>query len=190
MQGENSFPCLFQFLETTLQFMNIAPYISEPATRHQILLMLLSLSDHSQKVFSTSKLLSCVWLFVTPCIIQPMKFSRPEYWRVAVPFFRGSSQPRDRTQVSHIAADSLSAEPPWKPFLRTYVIRLSPLDNPGLYLCLKIHNLHESAEFLLPCQEAQSHVPGLGWGHIWGYHSSYHTSQCTTTTTYGLEFDL
>ena len=36
--------------------------------------------------------------------IWPMEFSRPEYWSgVAVPFSRGSSQPRDRTQVSHIA---------------------------------------------------------------------------------------
>ena len=33
-----------------------------------------------------------------------MEFSGPEYWsRVAFPFSRGSSQPRDRTQVSHIA---------------------------------------------------------------------------------------
>ena len=34
---------------------------------------------------------------------------------VAFPFFRGSSQPRDRTQVSHFAGDSLPAEPQGKP---------------------------------------------------------------------------
>ena len=35
---------------------------------------------------------------------QSMEFSRPEYWSwVAFPFSRGSSQPRDQTQVSHIA---------------------------------------------------------------------------------------
>ena len=34
---------------------------------------------------------------------------------VAVPFSRGSSYPRDRTQVSHIAGDSLPAEPQAKP---------------------------------------------------------------------------
>ena len=34
--------------------------------------------------------------------IQSMEFSRPEYW-VALLFSRGSSQPRDRTQVSHLA---------------------------------------------------------------------------------------
>ena len=31
--------------------------------------------------------------------------------RVAFPFSRGSSQPRDRTQVSALQVDSLSAEP-------------------------------------------------------------------------------
>ena len=35
--------------------------------------------------------------------------------RVAFPFFRGSSQPRDWTQVSHITGDSLPAEPQGKP---------------------------------------------------------------------------
>ena len=34
---------------------------------------------------------------------------------VAFPFSRGSSQPRDRTQVSHIAGKSLPAEPQGKP---------------------------------------------------------------------------
>ena len=48
------------------------------------------------------KLLSCVWLFATP--IQSVEFSRPEYWSEAVPFARVSSQPRDWTQVSHIAS--------------------------------------------------------------------------------------
>ena len=34
---------------------------------------------------------------------------------VAIPFFRESSQPRDQTEVSHMQADSLPAEPPGKP---------------------------------------------------------------------------
>ena len=34
---------------------------------------------------------------------------------VAIAFSRGSSQPRDQTQVSHIADDSLPAEPQRKP---------------------------------------------------------------------------
>ena len=50
------------------------------------------------------KSLSRVWLFATSWAIQSMAFSRPEYWSgVAFPFSRGSSQPRDQTQVSHIA---------------------------------------------------------------------------------------
>ena len=50
------------------------------------------------------KLLSRVQLFATPWTIQSMEFSRPEIleW-VAFPFSRGSSHPRDQTQVSHIA---------------------------------------------------------------------------------------
>ena len=35
--------------------------------------------------------------------------------RVAFPFSRGSSQPRERTQVSRIARDSFPAEPQGKP---------------------------------------------------------------------------
>ena len=51
-----------------------------------------------------SKSPSHVWLFATSWIIQSMEFSRPEYWSwVDFPFFRGSSQPRDWTQISHIA---------------------------------------------------------------------------------------
>ena len=34
---------------------------------------------------------------------------------VAFPFSQESSQPRDQTQVSHIACNSLPAEPQWKP---------------------------------------------------------------------------
>ena len=34
---------------------------------------------------------------------------------VAIPFSRGSSQPRDQTQVSQFQADSLPAEPQGKP---------------------------------------------------------------------------
>ena len=46
--------------------------------------------------------LSRVWFFVTPWMIESVEFSRSGYceW-VAFPFFRGSSKPRDWTQVSH-----------------------------------------------------------------------------------------
>ena len=46
----------------------------------------------------SEKSLNCVWLFVTHGILQTRILER-----LAFPFSRGSSQPRDRTQVSHIA---------------------------------------------------------------------------------------
>ena len=50
------------------------------------------------------KLLSCVPFFVTPWTVQSTEFSRPEYWSgSSIPFSRGSPQPRDQIQVSHIA---------------------------------------------------------------------------------------
>ena len=61
-------------------------------------------NKHMKMSFSVfSESLSHIQLFVTPWTIQSMEFSRPELleW-VAFPF-RGSSQPRDWTQVSHIA---------------------------------------------------------------------------------------
>ena len=51
------------------------------------------------------KLLSCVRLFVTPwTIVHGILQTRILVW-VAGPFSRGSSQPRDRTQVSCIAGE-------------------------------------------------------------------------------------
>ena len=38
---------------------------------------------------------------------------------VAIPFSRGSSQPRDWTQVSCLQADTLSSEPPGSDFIQT-----------------------------------------------------------------------
>ena len=58
---------------------------------------------------TSAQLFICVWLFVTPWTVAcqaslSMEFSRPEHWNgPAIPFSRGSSLPRDRTQDSHIA---------------------------------------------------------------------------------------
>ena len=51
--------------------------------------------------------LSCVWLFATLARI-------PEW--VAFPFSRGSSQPRDWTQVSHIVGGFFTSWATGKPF--------------------------------------------------------------------------
>ena len=69
----------------------------------------------------------------------------PSRMWVAFPFSRASSQPRDRTQVSHIAGNSLPAEPQGKS-KNTGVGSLSLLQgvfptqglNPGLPHCRRI----------------------------------------------------
>ena len=57
-----------------------------------------------------AQLLSRVRLFVTLWTVArqaplPMGFSRQEYWSVATPSSRRSSQPSDRTHVSYICID-------------------------------------------------------------------------------------
>ena len=79
----------------------------------------------------------CV-LVTLPCltVCNPMDCSPPGFsahgilqarileW-VAIAFSSGSSEPRDQTQVSHIAADSLPPEPPGKPQYLAYVPKQS-----------------------------------------------------------------
>ena len=60
------------------------------------------------------------------CTVCGILQARVLEW-VAFPFSRGSSQPRDRTQLSTLQADSLPAEPPGK-----LPITLSPPWNPIL----------------------------------------------------------
>ena len=75
---------------------------------------------------------------------------------VAFPFSRGSSQPKDQTQVSHIAGGSLPAEPQRKP-KNTGVGSLSLLQ--GLFLT------QESNRSLLHCRwilyQLSSRGPGI-----------------------------
>ena len=95
--------------------------------------------------------LSCVQPFVTPWTVAcqaPLSMgilqARILEW-VAMTFPRGSSQPRDQTQVSRIVGDSLSSEPPGKP-MNTGVGSLSVLQgifltkgsNQGLLHCRQI----------------------------------------------------
>ena len=69
---------------------------------------------------------------------------------VAIPISKGSSQPRDRTQVSHIAGRFfLSAEPPGKP------------KNTGvgcLSLLQKIFLTQELKQGLLHCRQILEHL--------------------------------
>ena len=74
---------------------------------------------------------------------------------VAILFSRGSSKPRDQTQVSHIAAESSPAEPPGKPkntamgslslLQRLYLTQES---NQGLLHYEQIQELKAKVKFL------------------------------------------
>ena len=55
-----------------------------------------------------------IQLFATPWIMQSMEFSRPLEW-VAIPFSRGSSQPRDRTCISSFVDRFFTTEPRGSP---------------------------------------------------------------------------
>ena len=69
-----------------------------------------------------SKSLSYVWLFLTPWTLQPMEFSRPEYWSgERFPSPRESSQPSNQTRSPPLQVDSLPAEPLGKSQLDIYI---------------------------------------------------------------------
>ena len=73
------------------------------------------------------KSLSCVQLFATPCTIQSMEFSRPEYWsRQLFPSPRDLPNPGIQSRSPGLQVDSLPAKPLEKP-KNTGVGRLSLL---------------------------------------------------------------
>ena len=65
------------------------------------------------------KLLSCICLFWTPWADHGIFQARVQEW-IAIPFSRWSSQPRDRTQVSHTEGRCLPSELPGKPTVSSY----------------------------------------------------------------------
>ena len=89
------------------------------------------------------------------CVVHEI-FQARVLERIAFPFSRGSSQPKDQTQVSHIAGGSLPAEPQRKP-KNTGVGSLSLLQ--GLFLT------QESNRSLLHCRwilyQLSSRGPGI-----------------------------
>ena len=62
-----------------------------------------------------------------PTLCNPMVYTVHEILQARIlewvnfPFSRGSSQPRDWSQVYHIAGDSLPAEPQEKPILLVFI---------------------------------------------------------------------
>ena len=90
--------------------------------------MLLSMKSESE---NRSVMSDSLWshVYIVPGILQAAVLEL-----VAIPFSRGSSQPRDQTQISHIAMrlqDSLLFEPPGKP-KDTRLGILSFLSDPGI----------------------------------------------------------
>ena len=70
--------------------------------------------ENTNKIQLNNKLLHSNKVKVTVTQSCPTLQARILEW-VAFPFSRRSSQPRDQTQVSHIAVDSLPTEPQGKP---------------------------------------------------------------------------
>ena len=84
------------------------------------------------------KLLSCVWLFVTPWTIQSMEFSRPEYWsRWPFPSSGDLPNPGIEPRSPPMQVDSLPAKPPGEP-KNTGVGSLSLLQ--GIFLTQESNN--------------------------------------------------
>ena len=87
----------------------------------------LSILESSGKVISSWKLRKSEVAQSCPTLCDPMDCSPPGSsvhgilqarileW-VAISFSRGSSRPRDRTQVPALQADALTSEPPGKPY--------------------------------------------------------------------------
>ena len=79
-------------------------------------------------VFMVKAALSRVRLFATPCTIQSMEFSRPEYWS-GWPFPSPGDLPNQgiKPRSPALQADSLPAEPQGKPnysILFTYLSKV------------------------------------------------------------------
>ena len=72
--------------------------------------------DKEMKVKWKWKSLSCVWLFFTPCAVQSMEFSGPEYWSgYPLPSLGDLPNPGIEARSPTLQADSLPAEPLGKP---------------------------------------------------------------------------
>ena len=82
-----------------------------------------------------------------PTLCNPMRYTvhailqaRILEW-VAFPFFRGSSKPRDQTQVSAMQAESLPAEPQGKPKNTglgslSFLLQISPTQKSNWVSCI------------------------------------------------------
>ena len=94
-------------------------YMREMVAKKVVFACFLNYGSEEEEV----KLLSCVWLFVTPWTVAhqappSMGFSRQEYWSgLPFPFLGDLPDPGIESRSPTLQADALTSEPPGKPKL-------------------------------------------------------------------------
>ena len=110
------------------------------------------------------KLLSPIWLFVTLWTIQPMEFSRPEYWSgYRFPSPGDLPNPGIKPRSPRVQADSLAAEPQGKPFNQNQmakVVYISPMTQLSWVHKNYITNPPTNPKSLYWAAFFSSHIPG------------------------------
>ena len=110
------------------------------------------------------KLLSHFWLFVTLWTIQPMEFSRPEYWSgYRFPSPGDLPNPGIKPRSPRVQADSLAAEPQGKPFNQNQmakVVYISPMTQLSWVHKNYITNPPTNPKSLYSAAFFSSHIPG------------------------------
>ena len=84
----------------------------------------------------------------------------------AIPFSRGSSQPRDRTWSSALWADSLPSEPPGKPIFKVF-IALVTISLLLFYVPFFFFFGHEANGVLVPQPGIELPPPALALAIAW-----------------------
>ena len=134
--------------------------------------------DTERKKRKKVKLLSRVQLFGTPWTVAhqaplSMGFSRQEYWS-GLPFPSLGDLPNPRTEPRSPAlqADTLTSEPPWKPFLffifKLYIIVLVlpniKMNPPQVYMCSPSWTLLPPPSPFHPLGRPSAPAPSIQYG--------------------------
>ena len=129
------------------------------------------------------KLLSLVWLFVTPWIIQSMKFSRPEYWS-GLPFPSPGHRPNPgiKPRSLTLQADSLPAEPPGKPiyiYIYTHTHTHTHTCSQFTLLCRRNwHNIVKQLHLKRIRKALETSLSVSLWGHARGHVHTHRSGGC------------
>ena len=99
------------------------PYLCSTLNLESSSIIFFFLFRHSLLLFSRVQLCVTLWTVEEPhssgSSVHGILWARILEW-VAIPFSRGSSQPRDQTRVALITGGLLTAEPPGKP--KTFIL--------------------------------------------------------------------